>query len=177
MNWYKAWQILTGSCGFKVDEVMSGTHKFVTNFDNIYGVQLAGGPMEFCVTWGPRRIGEFMRQLLTGKPAVSELSGAVDIAGLCNGLAIKGTLELRYFVDATLRYEFEFNVDGRDYRFIGVKRNLRPWNLLKTHTTCYGMLLDVTGDEAGMTNLLVSESVTRFRLYTIPASLRSFRFT
>ena len=49
------------------------------------------------------------------------------------------------------------------------KRNIKPWNLPVSHTTCYGELTEAKSGK------LVSRSVTYFRLKTLPSFLWSFR--
>ena len=160
--------------GFKADEVMTGTHHFenVDVFVHHYAKEL---PMEFRGTWGSDNLVGFLQNLLTASPAIAELKGVVDIDGLCEAAPMQGTLELRYLVDATIKYEFFFSVGDDEYRYVGQKLNLRPWNLHKTHTTCYGILMK--RDPNGCTWEPISKSVTYFRLSTALAFLKSFRLT
>jgi len=152
-----------GRVGFLMDEVMSGEHEFEPGFG-----KPGKRPMEFRVTWGPKSVlhwlnpvgGSFMKQ---------PLAGAVTIDGLCTNAACTGTLELNYITEQKIRYTFDFGVNGKEYHFVGEKRNIRPWNLHVTHTTCYGEL------HAVKTGKLVSRSVTYFRLKTAPAFLMSMR--
>jgi hypothetical protein len=125
-------------------------------------------PMEFRVTWGHPRMERFLNPL-GGEFMVADLAGVVDVGGLCTAAACQGRLELRYLQEAKLRYVFDFEHDGKRYHFVGEKRNLRPWNLHRTHTTCYGELRDADS------GILLSESVTYFRLRTAPAFMASFR--
>ena len=165
---------LTGKVGFQADEVMTGTHHF-EDLGN-YGQPKEDLTMEFRVSWGPKDMVKFIKDLFTGKPAIAELKGVVDIGGLCQFSPVRGTLELRYFVDATLQYDFFFSSVGRDFHFIGRKTNLRLWNLHRTHTTCYGELYWIGGpDSIFGKGILVSRSVTYFRLRTVPAFLASFK--
>jgi hypothetical protein len=150
--------------GFQIDEVMSGTHAFEP------GMGPPGTkPLQFKVTWGAESIarwftpgGEFMR---------GPLKGTITADGLCREAGCEGTLELRYFDEHTIRYAFEFEADGRRYRFVGEKVNIRPWNLPVSHTTCFGR---ITEADSGR---LVSTSVTFFRLSTLPSFLTSLRIT
>ncbi|MEW5736298.1 MAG: hypothetical protein AB1921_15740 [Thermodesulfobacteriota bacterium] len=150
--------------GFSMDEIMSGTHVFEP------GMGPTGTlPFEFRVTWGPKHLlrwanplsGEFMKQ---------PLNGTVTAAGLCENARVTGTLELNYFTEGKLRYTFEFIANGKAYRFVGEKVNIRPWNLPFSHTTCFGVLVE---KESGK---LVSRSVTHFRMHTTPAFLLSLKF-
>lgn len=154
-----------GGFGFRIDEVMSGWHEFEP------GLGPQGQlPFEFRVTWGPRRVGpwltpgsgEFLRQ---------ELSGTVSAGGLCMDAPCEGTLELRYFTDHRIRYDFDFAVAGKDYHFVGEKVNIQLWNLPVSHTTCFGALKEAD------TGRLVSRSVTHFHLLTAPRFLATFRLT
>lgn len=154
-----------GRLGFQMDEVMSGWHEFEP------GLGPAGQlPFEFRVTWGPRRLGpwltpgsgEFLRQ---------DLSGTVRAGGLCDDAPCQGTLELRYFTDHRLRYDFAFEAGGKAYQFVGEKVNIQLWNLPVSHTTCFGVLKDVASGR------LVSRSVTHFHLRSAPRFLRTFRLT
>ena len=149
--------------GFKIDEVMSGEHEFVGD---------AGPPgklpMEFCVTWGPEHLSNWANPI--GENFMSQpLKGEVRIGGLCKSAPCQGTLELRYFSEAKIRYNFDFTVGIKKYHFVGEKTDIRPWNLHKTHTTCYGTLTEVGTGE------VISKSITYFRFSTLPSFLASFR--
>jgi len=149
--------------GFTMHEVMTGTHEFEPGMG-----PPRRHPMEFRVTWGPppqrswlnRSGGQFMQQ---------PLAGNVTIGELCEAAPCEGSLELLYFDQAKIRYRFELEAQGKRYRFVGEKVNIRPWNLPVSHTTCFGRLTEVDGGR------LVSVSLTHFRLRTLPAFLMSFR--
>lgn len=149
--------------GFLMDEVMTGTHRFEPGY---------GEPgekhMEYRVLWGPKRLHEFLNPL-GGKFMYNDLEGFVDIEGFCRNTPVVGSLELHYFTEAKIRYTFTFEVDGVQYQYIGEKIDLRPWNLLRTHTTCHGTLFEENSGE------IVSRSVTYFRLHTLPRFLASIR--
>jgi len=149
--------------GFKMDEVMTGTHEFEPGFGSS-GEKF----MEFRVTWGPKHLTEFINPI-GGMFMFNYMAGYVDIEGLCHNTPVVGTLELAYFTEAKIRYIFDFEVDGTEYHYIGEKRNIRPWNLHRTHTTCYGTLTEK------MTGRLVSKSITYFRFRTAPAFMASMR--
>lgn len=149
--------------GFRIDETMSGDHAFEPGFGDG-----ARRPMEFRVTWGTDCLGQWLNP--RGPDFMrSPLAGRVTVEGLCIDAPCEGTLELRYFTEQKIRYTFTFTVKGERYRYVGEKRDLRPWNLHVSHTTCYGELRRTSDDE------LVSRSVTHFRLHTIPAFLWSLR--
>lgn len=151
--------------GFKMDEVMEGTHRLKDG--PLARVAL---PMSFRASWGSKNLGKFLFDFFRGRPAACELSGTANIEGLCQNAEVKGKLEFRYLVDATLRYEFEFYADGKPHLFVGDKENIRPWNLRRTHTTCHGIILDQS------THMIISISVVYFDPRTLPRFLASLRF-
>jgi hypothetical protein len=149
--------------GFKMDEVMTGTHRFVG------GAGPAGEfPMEFKVTWGTKNAGKWFNPL-GPEFMLNDLAGTVTVGGLCENAPCTGRLELRYFQEGKIRYVFDFVANGKNYHFVGEKRNIRPWNLHKTHTTCYGMLTEAD------TGKVISESITYFKLNTAIPFVASFR--
>lgn len=154
-----------GRLGFLMRETLAGAHEFEPA-----GARPGKRSMEFRVSWGPKDLGAFLdpwhKDCLK-----SDLMGTVTIDGLCENAPCSGTLELRYFKDAKIVYRFGFEAEGKTYRFLGEKRGIRPWNLPISHTTCYGELTEAGSGE------LISRSVTRFRLLTLPAFLASFRFS
>lgn len=155
--------MLRGGVGFAVTETMTGEHEFVPPF---------GPPgkrrMEFRVTWGPARLGPWLDPA-GGQFLASDLRGSVTADGLCREAPCTGRIELRYFRDRTIRYVFDFEAGGNPYRFAGEKACIRPWNLPWSHTTCFGTIARRD------TGQLVSTSVTRFRLRSLPSFLASFR--
>lgn len=151
--------------GFRMNEVMTGSHKFEPGF---------GTPvthfMEFRVTWGTKNIADWVKRS-SKNFLVNFLEGTVTIEGLCRNAPCQGTLALRYFSDHSIRYTFTFEVKKVRYRFVGEKVNIMPWNLPWSHTTCFGRLTEVKSGR------LVSTSVTHFRLRDVPAFLASLRVT
>src|SRR5512142_2384061 len=90
-----------GLLGFKMDEVMTGTHEFEP------GAGPAGRrPMEFKVTWGTERFVEWLDPK-SPKFLVNDLAGTVTVDGLCQDTPCKGVLELRYFDQHRIRYVFD----------------------------------------------------------------------
>lgn len=154
---------LRGDFGFTITETMRGEHEFVPPFG-----PPGKRPMEFRVTWGPKRLRTWLdsagEQFLA-----SDLRGSVTVDGLCREAPCAGRIELRYFRDRTIRYVFDFEAGGSPYRFAGEKAYIRPWNLPWSHTTCFGSIARTD------TGQLVSTSVTRFRLRSLPSFLASFR--
>ena len=98
------------------------------------------------------------------------LEGTVTVGGLVEEARCHGTLDLRYFQEAKIRYTFDFKDEkGTPYRYIGEKVNIRPWNLHRTHTTCYGTITNLNSERE------ISKSILYFRLNTVPAFLSSIR--
>lgn len=149
--------------GFCMNEVMTGTHKFEPGF----------GPsgthfMEFRAVWGTKNFAEWLDRS-SKNFLVNFLEGNVTIEGLCRNAPCEGTLALRYFKDHSICYTFTFEAKKVRYRFVGEKVNIKPWNLLWSHTTCFGRLTEVKSGR------LVSTSVTHFRLRKVPSFLSSLR--
>jgi len=153
-----------GRVGFRMDELMSGTHRFVD------GAGPAGElPFSFAISWGPDRMDGYLNPFSEGF-LVNRLQGSIDVGGLCEDAPCTGSLDLRYFQDAKIRYTIDFaGPDGRGYRYVGEKRDIRPWNLHRTHTTCYGKVTERDGGR------LISESVVYFALDQMLPFVRSFR--
>lgn len=156
-------QSKVGALGFEMEELMQGEHEFVVGH----------GPkgkqeMYFKVTWGTQQLLEWLNPF-NEEFMVNDLEGVVFIDGLCEEVAVQGTLALKYFTEQKIRYEFEFEVEGEGYIFVGEKRNIYPWNLPYSHTCCFGEL------RLKATNEIVSTSITHFRLDTLPEFMRSFK--
>ena len=150
--------------GFRMTEVMTGQHEFA------HGQGPEGERfMEFVVDWGTRDLKAWLDPS-NACFMFNELSGVVTIEGLCDNSPCSGSLELLYFTEASIRYTFYFQTYDMLYKYVGQKTNIKPWNLPWSHTTCQGILTRLD------TGKVVSTSVTHFRLRTIPAFLRSFRF-
>ena len=157
-------RIRRGTWGFRITEVMTGEHEFEPGFGD------AGKrPMEFRVRWGTNEVRHWADSD-GGRFLVNDLEGSVTIDGLCCDAPCKGTLELRYLEDRTIRYAFGFEAEGVAYQFVGQKLDIRPWNLPWSHTRCFGRLTRADTGE------LVSTSLTRFRLRSAPGFLASLRF-
>lgn len=152
-----------GSLGFKIEEEMTGKHHF-TEMSDLDGTH----PMSFTAEWGPRSLSEWLNpsedEFLT-HPMV----GTVSVGGLCLDEEFAGDMQLRYFEDASIRYEFDFDVDGTQYHYVGEKTDIRPWNLHRTHTTLRGEIIEVDSWT------IISRSTLYFKLSSLPAMLLSFR--
>lgn len=150
--------------GFRIDEVMTGTHEFETN---------AGPegtfPLEFRVTWGPPRLWDFLSPS-SRTFGTAPLEGVISVGGLCSEVPCNGTIRIDYLGRRAICYTFEFESGGTRYRFVGHKVNIRPWNLPVSHTTCFGTLQEADSGR------LVSRSVTHFRLRTLPEFVGSLRW-
>jgi len=156
--------ITNGKFGFQMNEIMSGEHEFVNGFGPI-----GKRPFKFTVDWGTDNFKKWLDPD-NNDFLVNDLEGLVTVGGLCTNRKCRGTLELHYHDENKIHYTFEFNIDGKSYLYRGEKRNIKPWNLHKTHTKCYGKLWE---KESGK---LVSTSVTYFRLGTLIDFLSSFKF-
>ena len=151
--------------GFQMTELMRGEHEFV---DPQYGE--GKHFMEFEVDWGPEHLGIFLDPGSEGFMR-NTLSGTVTMGGLCESAPCQGTLDLQYHSTHKIRYTFEFEARGKRFQYVGEKVNIRVWNLATSHTTCFGTVVDME------TGALVSRSVTRFLISTIPSFLSSFSLT
>ena len=154
--------IATGNFGFNVKETMTGYHEFEPGM----------GPkgkhrFEFIINWGPNDIKSFLNPI-DENFLVNDISGKINVCGLGTGDCF-GRLKLKYFKNNSIKYDFKFNLGSTQYKYVGEKVNIRPWNLLTSHTTCFGTITEV------VTGKLVSRSVTYFKLRTILAFLASFR--
>jgi hypothetical protein len=148
--------------GFRITEVMSGTHELR---DGPPGPR----PFSFDVTWGPDRLGEWANPFGAGF-LWQPLEGRLTAEGLCERARCKGTLTLEYFARRRIRYELDFEAGGVPHRFVGEKVNIRPWNLLVSHTTCTGTIVELA------TGRLVSTAVVTFKMRTLPSFLLSLRW-
>lgn len=154
--------------GFRIDETMKGTHRYLHDFEP--GLVRAGTelPFSFHARWGHAHLERFLNPT-SGEFLRADLEGTVTAGGLCLEAPMQGRLELRYFQDASIRYVFEFEAHGKRWRYAGEKRELRPWNLHRTHTTCHGSVTEVSTDEA------LSDSVVRFDLADLPHFVSTLR--
>jgi hypothetical protein len=155
--------IVEKKVGFSMDEVMKGTHTFEPGM----------GPegkfyLGFKVNWGTKDLfkwlNPFDKNFLT-----HQLEGNITVAGLCEEAECSGTLKLAYFTEKSIRYTIYFSANGKDYKYIGEKVNILPWNLPVSHTTCFGVLIEKDSGK------LVSRSVVYFNLLSIPSFLWSFK--
>lgn len=148
---------------FYTNEVMEGTHDFEYEV-----MSKSSRPMWFDVNWGADSVKDFLNPF-GDKFLTAKLNGYITVDGLCDRAECKGILALRYFADAKIIYNFTFSVNGIEYRFIGQKVNIKPWNILTSHTTCFGTLKEMYSDK------LISTSTTFFKCRNILSLLTSFR--
>jgi hypothetical protein len=147
--------------GFRVDEIMVGTHRFTGQEQEL--------PLHFSLTWGHDSLREYCNPF-SPEFLRAEARGVITVGGLAHKADCAGTLSLLYFTERKVRYELEFTGgQGRTYRYVGEKVNIRPWNLHKSHVTCYGTITESgTGKE-------ISRSIVYFPLRELPAFIRSVR--
>jgi len=153
-----------GMIGMKVDEIMVGTHYFANG-------DVRRRPLIFSLTWGNKSLLRFLNPL-SPEFLSSEAKGMITVDGLVNKADCSGTLKLMYFQGRKIRYELEFQDDGgRRYRYVGEKVNIWPWNLHKTHVTCYGTIKEIA------TDMEISRSVVHFPLRELVPFVLSTRLT
>ena len=156
-------RISSGSIGFRIEETMSGHHEFV----NGHGSP-GEHPIEFRLEWGPSNLLSWLNPL-SRDFLRHPVEGTLTAGGLCEDVAVQGSMALRYVTERKIRYSFDFDVDGQPYHFHGAKSNLRLSNLHRTHTTLRATITDRETRE------VVSEAVLYFYWSTLPAMLMSFR--
>ncbi len=150
-----------GLVGFRMNEVMLGPHRFAGHDRDL--------SLLFHLTWGHRDLSEYGNPF-SGEFLRASAEGIITVGGLVHKAECRGSLALRYFRDGRVCYELDFaDEEGRAYRYTGEKRDIRPWNLHRSHTTCYGEIV-----ECG-TGRVVSTSVVHFPLHELAAFLKSFR--
>lgn len=148
--------------GFKIDELMTGTHRFTDK----PGTER---PMLFSLTWGSDSLLKFLNPF-SRNFLLSQATGFITVDGLVDKAECSGTLHLRYFSGRKIVYELFFQDEkGVNYRYVGEKLNLWPWNLYRTHFTCYGTITDLSNGK------VISESVVYFPYREIFPFACSFR--
>jgi len=154
---------MLNNTGFKLYEKMIGTHEFVSN--DYPSVRY---PFSFHINWKVNSIINFFKPK-TDDFLLGEVEGVINIGGLADNIPLTGTMELRYFKDRKIRYTLFFTFDGKPYKFVGEKVNIKLANLVTSHTTCFGTIINVDTLE------LISRSVTHFRMRDSAKFLSSFR--
>ncbi|ABW66802.1 hypothetical protein [Desulfosudis oleivorans] len=151
--------------GFKLNELMTGTHRLSDDPE--------GGerPLTFALTWGNSSLLQWANPF-SDRFLWNEARGWITVDGLVEKADCKGSLHLLYFSGRKIRYDLVFNDEqGRAYRYVGEKRNIWPWNLHRTHVTCYGTVTELE------TGKVISESIVYFPWRQGLTFLFSFRFT
>jgi len=153
-----------GGLGFNMEELMIGDHEFVNDSG-----EKGKFPFQFKVVWGTKNLAKW------GNPfksdfMVNDLEGTITIGGLAEEVPCKGKLELRYFDAQKIVYTFDFEVDGTAYQYVGEKRNIYPWNLPYSHTTCFGEVIEKDSGK------VISKSITHFRMSDMPEFVKSLKF-
>ena len=146
-----------------MSETLTGTHKFLGNKEEKF--------IEFNITWGPDNIWEWLNPF-SENFMTQKLEGTIFAEGIGGPVNCEGILSLKYH-KGYIEYEIYFEHNCRKYIYKGRKKNLRPWNLHITHTTCYGEIWRVFGGEW---KDLLSQSIMHFKLEAISSFVRSFRF-
>ncbi|MBN1635675.1 MAG: hypothetical protein JW920_04145 [Deltaproteobacteria bacterium] len=150
--------------GFKVDEFMVGTHTFAEEAG-----PSGEHPLHFSLTWSTRNLLNFFNPI-SAEFMENEARGIITVGGLVNKADCIGTLSLLYFTERKIRYELFFQDDeGVSYRYLGEKVNIWPWNLHKTHVTCYGTITKLSTDK------VISSSVVYFPYREMISFVLSFR--
>ena len=151
---------------FKITETMHGSHHFV---DPAHG-EAVDRPMHFTIDWGAPIASSV--NPLSNRFMRYEASGTVAVDGLTSGeVPCTGSLEIDYVGLRKIIYDLAFQADGQTFRYRGEKTNvdlLKPLQLIKTHTTCYGTIVREDGR-------ILSKSVLHFEPETMWPFLSSFR--
>lgn len=147
--------------GFRMNEVMVGTHRFEGSDNEL--------PMLFHLTWGHRSLRAYYSPF-SPDFLKAEARGIITVGGLVEKADCVGSLHLLYFTDRKVRYELAFKDEqGKAYQYVGEKVNIRPWNLHRSHTTCYGTITERD------TGTVVSSSVVYFPLSELLTFMKSHR--
>jgi len=143
--------------GFSIEESMVGTHRF-----SLSSVEM---PFRFDITWGTDDI-----KAAWELGGVFSAIGTISVEGLCDRTSCYGALKLGYFSEGRLRYELFFSTPRLgECIYIGEKVNIKPWNLLVSHTTCFGTI------ELAESGQLLSRSVSHFRAKDVLKFAKSFK--
>ena len=150
----------------QVTETMKGLHHFV---DPALG-DATDRPLWFRIHWSgtPGRV----LNPLSGGFMTYDAAGEILVAGLTDGPApCLGTFSIDYIRKRKITYDLTFDAGDHAYRYVGEKTDvnlLRPLQLIKTHTTCYGT---VTRDDG----VVVSRSVIHFDPGDLLSLVTSFK--
>jgi len=113
--------------------------------------------------WGPERLAAFLNPLHPDAFLTAPARGVIRVGAWVQEAPCEGTLEFRCLSEARIRSRLYFSAGGNPCEFVGDRGGLRPWNLHRTATTCYGVIFDLnTGKE-------ISRSLSRFRISARPS--------
>jgi len=129
--------------GFRVHETLAGRHAFASG---------EGPPGEFPFSlelyWGPERVAAFLNPFNRDAFLTAGVCGVIRAGAWVEEAPCEGTLEFRSVSGAGMRVRLYFNAGSNAYEFIGRRAGLRPWDLHRTATACYGVVYDLeTGRE------------------------------
>lgn len=147
--------------GFRINEIMTGTHSFLGS-EKFH-------PLHFHITWGTNNLGKYLSPF-SEYFLYNRAKGFITVGNLVEKADCLGCLHMKYFSGRKIRYELLFRDQEQvAYRYIGEKRNLWPWNLHRTHFVCYGRIYEEQSGRA------ISESTVYFPFRQILDFLFSFR--
>jgi len=150
----------------QITETMKGLHHFV---DPALG-DATDRTQWFRIHWSgtPGRV----LNPLSGGFLTYDAAGEMFVDGLtAEPVPCLGSFRIDYLRKRKLTYELTFDVGDHTFRYLGEKVNvnlLRPLQLVKTHTTCYGTL---TRDDG----VIVSRSVLHFDPDDLLSLVTSFK--
>jgi hypothetical protein len=150
----------------RISETMRGSHHFV---DSALGEATDRG-FHFIIDWGGAPL-EVLNPF-SSRFMSFDTEGVIFVEGLTDGeVPCTGKLTLDYIRSRSLTYELDFDAGDERYHYTGRKVDVdlrRPLMLVKTHTTCYGMLRRDDGS-------IVSRSVVHFEPEELLPFVRSVR--
>ena len=126
-------------------------------------------PFAFRIQWGPKRLRAWLNPF-SDRFLWQPLKGEVRVGGLCDWTPCVGTLSLEYFSTRSIRYSFDFDVEGKRYRFGGDKVGIALWNLPVTHTTCTGAIRELGSGK------LMSTTACWFKFRDLPSLVGNLRW-
>lgn len=153
--------------GFAIQERMEGE-----GWLDFGSIELNRGtdPIYFDVVWGTKSIANLLYNAYKNNGNMEFcLKGYINFGPVTYGreLPCEGHLTINY-LQGFIQYVIIFTQNGKEYRYLGEKVNIKLWNLLTSHTTCFGIVTDSCGQ-------LFHRSVTHFRLSSIPKFISSFK--
>lgn len=149
----------------KMSESMVGWHD-----DDEWGNLLE---FRFDVGWTTRNLGEWLANLCAGE-LVCDMEGTVYAERItdCPVPIENGRMVIDYSA-GYISYEFEFEVGGRCFRYIGEKADIRPMTLPRSHMQCFGEIIELKPWNLCYDH--VAQSITYFRWRDVPSFIGSAR--